>query len=115
MYQCGKLNWFHFSKLFAMWHRSCRNALNRMKLALFLLVPFSPFSWSIVEQAYLVLKEFGCPMGQKSTASYPPTIYVEKSIEKIDYIQIKLLQVGHNVIAVKLECHLKWFNQHSID
>ena len=26
------------------------------------------------------------------------------------YIEIKQLEVGHNVITMKLECHLKWFS-----
>ena len=41
-------------------------------------------------------------------------MYVENSIEKERfygiYIEIKQLEVGNNVITMKLECHYKWFS-----
>ena len=35
---------------------------------------------------------------------------MKKSIENEIYIEIRKLDVGHNVIKMKLECHLKWFS-----
>ena len=41
-------------------------------------------------------------------------LYMKKSIEKEwfygIYLKIKQLKVGHNVIMMKLECHINWFS-----
>ena len=55
-----------------------------------------------------------CRFLSEDWGEFQNSMCVERAWEKKRfygiYIEIKQLEVGHNVITMKLECHLKWFS-----